>query len=110
MLSVSASSSPTACARCRQCSIHLNPIHLEVAAATFASGTRAADGTFSYTRDPGTPINRLMDDELESLHVDASAELGRLGLDEHLSSQRSNGLRAMVQRIRQIASSAEAAA
>ncbi|TYT26906.1 magnesium transporter [Luteimonas viscosa] len=26
------------------------------------------------TRDPGTPINRLMDDELESLHVDASAE------------------------------------
>ncbi len=26
------------------------------------------------TRDPGTPINQLIDDELESLHVDASAE------------------------------------
>ena len=35
--------------------------------------------------------------------VDAAAELGRLGLDEHLSSQRSNGLRAMVQRIRAVA-------
>jgi magnesium transporter len=26
------------------------------------------------TREPGTPINQLIDDELESLHVDASAE------------------------------------
>jgi cysteine desulfuration protein SufE len=34
--------------------------------------------------------------------VDASAELGRLGLNEHLSSQRSNGVRAMVERIRQV--------
>ena len=33
--------------------------------------------------------------------VDATAELARLGLDEHLSSQRSNGLRAMVARIRE---------
>jgi cysteine desulfuration protein SufE len=40
--------------------------------------------------------------------VDAVAELGRLGLNEHLSSQRSNGLRAMVERIRLHA--AEAAA
>jgi cysteine desulfuration protein SufE len=32
--------------------------------------------------------------------IDATAELGRIGLNEHLSSQRSNGLRAMVQRIR----------
>lgn len=32
--------------------------------------------------------------------IDAQAELARLGLDEHLSSQRSNGLRAMVERIR----------
>ena len=31
--------------------------------------------------------------------VDARAELGRLGLNEHLSAQRSNGLRAMVERI-----------
>lgn len=44
----------------------------------------------------------------EVLAVDAPAELRRLGLDEHLSSQRSNGLRAMVARIRQHA--AEAAA
>lgn len=32
--------------------------------------------------------------------IDAPAELARLGLDQHLSSQRSNGLRAMVERIR----------
>ena len=35
--------------------------------------------------------------------VDAVAELGRLGLNEHLSSQRSNGVRAMVERIRSVA-------
>ncbi len=35
--------------------------------------------------------------------VDAFAEMGRLGLNEHLSSQRSNGLRAMVQRLQQVA-------
>nr|WP_207186367.1 SufE family protein [Rhodovulum sulfidophilum] len=34
------------------------------------------------------------------LDTDAGAEMARLGLDEHLSSQRSNGLRAMVERIR----------
>lgn len=38
--------------------------------------------------------------------VDAVAELGRLGLDQHLSSQRSNGLRAMVARIRTLAAEA----
>ena len=32
--------------------------------------------------------------------VDARAELGRLGLHDHLSAQRSNGLRAMIERIR----------
>ena len=37
------------------------------------------------------------------LKVDAGAELGRLGLDEHLSAQRSNGLRARVGRIRKLA-------
>ena len=40
--------------------------------------------------------------------VDAQAELRRLGLDEHLSSQRSNGLRAMVARIRAVAAAAQA--
>ena len=44
----------------------------------------------------------------EIAEVDAAAELGRLGLNDHLSSQRSNGLRAMVQRIRQIAATAAA--
>lgn len=39
----------------------------------------------------------------EVLTVDARAELGRLGLTDHLSAQRSNGLRAMVERIRAIA-------
>ncbi len=32
--------------------------------------------------------------------VDAAAEFGRLGLNDHLSAQRSNGVRAMVERIR----------
>lgn len=36
----------------------------------------------------------------EVLATDAGAQMARLGLDEHLSSQRSNGLRAMVERIR----------
>ncbi|MBB5220746.1 cysteine desulfuration protein SufE [Amaricoccus macauensis] len=40
------------------------------------------------------------------LAVDASEELGRLGLDQHLSAQRSNGVRAMVARLRGIAQSA----
>ncbi len=31
--------------------------------------------------------------------VDARAELGRLGLNDHLSAQRSNGVRAMIERI-----------
>ena len=35
----------------------------------------------------------------EVVKVDALAELARLGLDEHLSAQRSNGVRAMVGRI-----------
>jgi len=37
------------------------------------------------------------------LGVDAGGELARLGLNDHLSAQRSNGLRAMVERIRHLA-------
>ena len=37
------------------------------------------------------------------LKVDASAELARLGLNDHLSAQRSNGLRAMIGRIQKLA-------
>lgn len=44
----------------------------------------------------------------EMIAVDAPAELARLGLDSHLSSQRSNGLRAMVARIRAVAETARA--
>ena len=35
--------------------------------------------------------------------VDAVAELARLSLHDHLSAQRSNGLRAMIKRIREVA-------
>lgn len=38
--------------------------------------------------------------------IDAQAELGRLGLNDHLSAQRSNGLRAMIERIRSVAAAA----
>jgi len=38
--------------------------------------------------------------------VDAPAELARLGLNDHLSAQRSNGLRAMIERIRLVAAQA----
>jgi cysteine desulfuration protein SufE len=38
--------------------------------------------------------------------VNVAAELARLGLNEHLSSQRSNGLRAMVTRVVQTAAAA----
>tara|TARA_B100000787_G_scaffold169319_1_gene160188 strand:- start:334 stop:741 length:408 start_codon:yes stop_codon:yes gene_type:complete len=37
--------------------------------------------------------------------IDVVSELGRLGLNEHLSSQRSNGLRAMVARVVETAAS-----
>ncbi len=43
------------------------------------------------------------------LDIDANAALRQLGLDEHLTPQRSNGLAAMVQRIKSDASKALAA-
>ena len=48
-------------------------------------------------------LRTLYDDQpvSEVVKIDASAALGRLGLNDHLSAQRSNGLRAMVDRIRQ---------
>jgi cysteine desulfuration protein SufE len=42
----------------------------------------------------------------EVVKVDAAAEMARLGLNDHLSAQRSNGLRAMVERIRLVAAAA----
>ncbi|MBY6115693.1 SufE family protein [Mameliella alba] len=68
------------------------------------------DGNFHFQGDSDALIvkgliallHRLYDglplDEVAN--VDARAELGRLGLNEHLSAQRSNGLRAMIERIR----------
>lgn len=41
----------------------------------------------------------------EVLNVDARAEMARLGLNDHLSAQRSNGLRAMIERLRASAQS-----
>ena len=49
----------------------------------------------------GVPMSQVAD-------VDAPGELARLGLHDHLSAQRSNGLRAMIDRIRLVASRAEA--
>ncbi|MCO4826399.1 MAG: SufE family protein [Amylibacter sp.] len=39
----------------------------------------------------------------EVTKIDARAEMSRLGLNDHLSAQRSNGLRAMIERIQQVA-------
>ena len=44
----------------------------------------------------------------EILSIDAQGAFARLGLDQALSSQRSNGLRAMVTRLRETAARAEA--
>ncbi|KPP84579.1 MAG: cysteine desulfuration protein SufE [Rhodobacteraceae bacterium HLUCCO07] len=49
----------------------------------------------------GLPVDKV-------LQVDARAEMARLGLDEALSAQRSNGLRAMIERIRGVAAQAAA--
>ncbi len=43
----------------------------------------------------------------EVLRVDAGVEMGRLGLDKHLSSQRSNGLKSMIGRINALAGAAK---
>jgi cysteine desulfuration protein SufE len=74
-----------------------------------------ADGRFDFQGDSDAMIVRGLIAVLHALYsgvpladvtkIDATAELGRLGLNEHLSSQRSNGVRAMVQRIREEAAS-----
>ncbi len=73
-------------------------------------------GVFDFQGDSDAMIVRGLIAVLHALYsglplgqvgaVNASAELGRLGLNEHLSSQRSNGLRAMVERIRKVAAEA----
>jgi cysteine desulfuration protein SufE len=71
------------------------------------------DGHFDFQGDSDAMIVRGLIAVLHALYagvpvaevakIDAPAELGRLGLNDHLSSQRSNGLRAMVERIRETA-------
>lgn len=78
-----------------------------------------ADGVFRFRGDSDALIVRGLVAVLGALYdglplqevlaVDASAELGRLGLDEALSAQRSNGLKSMVERIRKLAGEALAA-
>ena len=71
------------------------------------------DGTFHFDGESDALIVRGLISVLRSLYngltlaevlaVDAHAELGRLGLNEHLSAQRSNGVRSMIERIRETA-------
>ena len=71
------------------------------------------EGQFDFQGDSDALIVRGLIAVLHALYsglplgdvakVDAVAELGRLVLNDHLSAQRSNGLRAMVERIRKVA-------
>ena len=72
-----------------------------------------ANGAFHFDGDSDALIVRGLIAVLRCLYndlpvadvagVDARAELERLGLVEHLSAQRSNGVRAMIERIQQVA-------
>jgi cysteine desulfuration protein SufE len=71
------------------------------------------DGRFGFQGDSDATIVRGLIAILRALYtglpvaevpaVDAPGELARLGLDQHLSSQRSNGVRAMIRRIQESA-------
>ncbi|WP_375256928.1 SufE family protein [Citreimonas sp.] len=77
---------------------------------------RIEAGTFHFEGDSDALIVRGLIAVLHRLYdglpvaevpaVDAKAEMGRLGLTEALSAQRSNGLRAMIERIRTEAANA----
>lgn len=77
---------------------------------------RIEGGVFSFDGESDAMIVRGLIAVLHALYaglpvgevtqVDAAAELGRLGLNDHLSAQRSNGVRAMVERIRSVAAAA----
>ena len=79
---------------------------------------RGRDARFSFQGDSNAMIVRGLIAVLSALYndlsvaevlsVDAGAEFARLGLDEHLSAQRSNGLRAMIERIRNLANDVSA--
>lgn len=71
------------------------------------------DGVFRFDGDSDALIVRGLVAILRKLFngvaikdvtkIDAHAELGRLGLNEHLSAQRSNGVRSMIEKIQSIA-------
>lgn len=75
-----------------------------------------SDGIFHFRGDSDAMIVRGLVAILGALfngvpvdevaRIDARAELGRLGLNDHLSAQRSNGLRSMVARIQETAAAA----
>ncbi len=77
---------------------------------------RIEGGAFDFDGDSDALIVRGLIAILHALYggvavseitaINAPAELARLGLDSHLSAQRSNGLRAMVERIRHLAEAA----
>ena len=77
---------------------------------------RIDNGVFFFDGDSDAMIVRGLISVLRALYngvplaevvqVDARAELARLGLNDHLSAQRSNGLRAMIERIGLIAATA----
>jgi cysteine desulfuration protein SufE len=76
------------------------------------------DGTFTFRGESDAMIVRGLIAVLLALYnnqpvaevvkINAIAELERLGWNDHLSAQRSNGLRAMVDRIQQTAAAANA--
>lgn len=80
---------------------------------------RIDDGVFHFEGESDAMIVRGLIAVLRALYdglpvaevsqVDARAEMARLGLNDHLSAQRSNGLRAMIERIRRIAAEAASA-
>ena len=75
---------------------------------------RVEGGVFAFDGESDAMIVRGLISVLRALYngtpvgdvaaIDAGGELARLGLNDHLSAQRSNGLRAMIERIRQVAS------
>ena len=75
--------------------------------ATFEGGKLHFDGASDAMIVSGLiAVLRLLYNGLTAedvLAIDARAEMGRLGLNDHLSAQRSNGLRAMIDRIRDTA-------
>ncbi len=74
------------------------------------------DGVFRFDGESDAMIVRGLIAVLRALYnglpvadvaqVDARTEMARLGLNDHLSAQRSNGLRAMIERIQMVAAAA----